>query len=576
MKRKVIFAMMLLAGSVSVWGQTVDTIHWYERQSDFYYYGPNGTSWIDSDLMALPNAPIYFVEAFNPSHYYLGESAFNGRAAVTPYPMKIIGVAAPIYIWDIGAMDTSFRFPEYFMVCQQEGDSFYFVGKTRWDTITPQRKFEIQPGFDYEWCYYNNYYFDLYEAYFEKPIIVHDTFYVGGTTQNNRYGSLLINNGDEIAYSFGLYTYMTHYPTVEVRGDECWVGSRYGTYAYPGLIMKKYLWPCAFYPYYDLNYISNNLQPGWVYDTTVFYVDSMPWEYLPFFPIFDTNYYHGIGEYNDTCLAPTGLHVEGMDETGVALSWDAGSDSLWQLSVAPLGAATDSGLMQMVPINYALIDSLEIEQWYVAKVRTFCDTDVFGPWTDTVMFKIPKHFDPCMVPTWLHVTALDSASVTLAWNTAEVFTWEIQLNPVELGMMGAQTLTATTNSLHVEGLSPFKWYWARMRALCDTDWYSDWTDTIRFYVPNQHPAGPDTNVTAINLVEQYTYLMPNPAREEVTVMSSFRIKSVELYGSDGKLLQTKEVNAIGTRRSLEGLPAGVYFVRVRTSAGVTTKRLVVE
>ena len=77
-------------------------------------------------------------------------------------------------------------------------------------------------------------------------------------------------------------------------------------------------------------------------------------------------------------------------------------------------------------------------------------------------------------------------------------------------------------------------------------------------------------------MEQYTYLMPNPAREEVTVMSSFRIKSVELYGSDGKLLQTKEVNGVGTKLSLEGLPAGVYFVRVRTSAGVTTTRLVVE
>ena len=54
------------------------------------------------------------------------------------------------------------------------------------------------------------------------------------------------------------------------------------------------------------------------------------------------------------------------------------------------------------------------------------------------------------------------------------------------------------------------------------------------------------------------------------------VRSVELYAADGKLLHAQEVNAIGTRLSLEGLPAGVYFVRVRTSAGVTTKRLVVE
>jgi hypothetical protein len=170
---------------------------------------------------------------------------------------------------------------------------------------------------------------------------------------------------------------------------------------------------------------------------------------------------------------------------------------------------------------------------------------------------------------------LDSGSVTLAWNSAPVLSWKVEMNPVVLGMSNCQTMTVTTNSLQVDGLYPDMWYWARVRALCDTDFWSDWTDTIQFLVPNQHPSGPDTT-TAINPVEQYTYLMPNPAKEEVAVMSSFKVRSVELYASDGKLLKEQEVNALGTCLSLEGLPAGVYFVRVRTSAGVTTKRLVVE
>ena len=103
-----------------------------------------------------------------------------------------------------------------------------------------------------------------------------------------------------------------------------------------------------------------------------------------------------------------------------------------------------------------------------------------------------------------------------------------------------------------------------------------------FYIPSNGSGGPDNpdnpndTTQAVNPVEQYTYLMPNPARDEVTVASSFRVKAVELYAADGKLLQHKEVNAVGTTLSLEGLPAGIYFVRVRTSAGVTTKRLVVE
>ena len=117
------------------------------------------------------------------------------------------------------------------------------------------------------------------------------------------------------------------------------------------------------------------------------------------------------------------------------------------------------------------------------------------------------------------------------------------------------------------------------RTLCDTDFWSGWSDTVQFHVPMHHvgdTTGGDTTGNGITLAEQYTYLMPNPAREEVAVMSSFREKALELYGADGKLLQRKEVDAVGTTLDLKGLPAGIYFVRVVTHAGVTTKRLVIE
>ena len=224
------------------------------------------------------------------------------------------------------------------------------------------------------------------------------------------------------------------------------------------------------------------------------------------------------------------------------------------------------------PINYLLVTGLEQGRWYETRVRTLCDSLFHGDWSLPVLFYVPTHFDTCLLPTGLHVAAADSGSVTLAWNNAEVLSWKVEMNPVALGLVNGQTKTATTNSLHVDGLYADMWYWARVRALCDTDWYSDWTDTIQFLVPNHHIDMPN----AINPVDQYTYLMPNPAKEEVTVMSSFKVRSVELYAADGKLLKEQEVNALGTRLSLEGLPAGVYFVRVRTSAGVTTKRLVVE
>ena len=266
-----------------------------------------------------------------------------------------------------------------------------------------------------------------------------------------------------------------------------------------------------------------------------------------------------------------------MDMQGtVALTWDDSGMEWWQVAMAPLEVALDSGMLYMTPINYLQVTGLDTGTWYYARVRTFCDTGFYGAWSDTLLFYVPGR--SCEMPTGLHVTAVDSAMVSLAWDAGMASTWQVELGMCDLGMNNAQMGTTTTPAITVAGL-PYgdSWYWARVRVVCDSDFWSDWTDTVRFYVPNQHTGGgPDDTTQAINLVEQYTYLMPNPARDEVTVASSFRVKEVELYAADGKLLQQMEVNAVGTTLSLEGLPAGIYFVRVRTSAGVTTKRLVVE
>ncbi|MBQ7061793.1 MAG: T9SS type A sorting domain-containing protein, partial [Bacteroidales bacterium] len=256
--------------------------------------------------------------------------------------------------------------------------------------------------------------------------------------------------------------------------------------------------------------------------------------------------------------------------------WDDSGVEQWQVSVAPLGVEADSGMLYTTPINYLQVIGLDTGSWYVAQVRTLCDTDLFGEWSDSVLLYVPG--PSCTMPAGLHVVAVDSAMVSLAWDAGTATNWQVERGMCDLGMSNAQTVTTQVPALTVADL-PYgnAWYWARVRVVCDSDFWSDWTDTVRFYVPNQHTGGgPDDTTQLINLVEQYTYLMPNPARDEVTVASSFRVKAVELYAADGKLLQQVEVNAVGTTLSLEGLPAGIYFVRVRTSAGVTTKRLVVE
>ena len=464
------------------------------------------------------------------------------------------------------------RLPEYFRLYQIEDDSLYFRNEVRWDTASPRyqmlfpmKKYDdaaITFGYKNPDTVYN-----LYEAYFEKPVVVHDTFVVGGTTWNNLLHGYDPELFDNPLDGYGWFDRVpTHYVNPVASFGEI-ICKPNPSYYYLKFFVPSYSLYINYGPFYNYSYFSA--------DTSRFHkiepLNDERWWF--FFAIFDTDFV-----YNE-CMGvwTTGLYMEAVDTSGTAtLAWDDSGVEQWQVSVAPLGVEADSGMLLASPINYLQVMGLDTGQWYVARVRTLCDTDFFGAWSETVLFYVPGR--SCVTPTGLHVVAVDSAMVSLAWNAGTASTWQVERGMCDLGMSNAQTVTTTTPALTVVDL-PYgdAWYWARVRVVCDTDFWSDWTDTVRFYVPNQHTGGgPDDTTQAINLVEQYTYLMPNPARDKVTVASSFRVKAVELYGSDGKLLQRKEVNAVGTTLSLEGLPAGTYFVRVRTSAGVTTKRLIIE
>ena len=560
---------ILAIGSLT-YGQTQPTVlQLGERLPYLYYWGK-----YSFDSAYLKSGCTYYLTG--PFSYLTGPSGYNyfvGRACITSAPLKVIGIAGAARIETAVAsltLDTvlAHRVPEYFRLYQKEGDSLYFMKEVRWDTITPNYKML------YPLDGLSDITFNLYEAYFDKPVIVHDVFIVGGTQQNNlfhgRDEELWPNNPNRgLQYSERIPTV---YPLADQLGANPCNSNTY--FPWPGYYVVRYFWPYRFlYPG------SSELALFPSYDTTHFYeiTPSINTGYdrswLPFFAIFDTNFVY------DACMgvATTGLYVEEVDTSGsVTLAWDDSGVEQWQVSVARLGVEADSGMLFASPINYLQVAELDTGSWYVARVRTLCDTDFFGAWSDSVLFYMPGR--SCMTPTGLHVVAVDSAMVSLAWDAGMASTWQVERGMCDLGMNNTQTVTTQAPALTVADL-PFgnAWYWARVRVVCDTDFWSDWTDTVHFYVPNQHTGGgPDDTTQAINLVEHYTYLIPNPARDEVTVASSFHVKAVELYAADGKLLQQVEVNTVGMTLSLEGLPAGIYFVRVHTSAGVTTKRLVVE
>ena len=568
MKKFLYLVVFVIASGVIAQAQSLPVIPWNQRLPNLYYYGSN---WIDSSMILHPDSARYWISNITQiADYYIG------RPCVTDVPMSVIGIAAPaIKEYNCWAVDTSCA-PEYFQLYQHEGDSIYFKGETRWDTVTPQYKFGINV------VTFPNYAPNLYEAYFEKPIIVHDTFYVGGTTHSNLIYGETEEHPEWIltpAHSKVLYVacspYSMGYPPGYDPGP-----TTYNILSNPNYYIVKYFWHLQ-------SYIPTPSLGGLTFDTTTIHrivpEGANDGYWLFFFAIFDTNFVPGVGTYDDSCLAPTGLHLETMNDAGIILAWNAGGETSWQVSVAAEGVNMNDGVLLQTPINYMSVENLKYGHWYTAQVRTLCDSDFYGPWSNPIQFYFGDAEDTisCLTPVGLMVESTDVGKVVLSWaNNAEATSWHVEVGRADTPLGAGNVMPAPVPFTMRNGLDTATWHWARVQAVCGTDWHSLWSDTVMFYIPGDgngdNPDNPNDTTQAINLVEQYTYLMPNPARDEVTVASSFRVKAVELYAADGKLLQQVEVNAVGTTLSLEGLPAGIYFVRVRTSAGVTTKRLVVE
>ena len=86
----------------------------------------------------------------------------------------------------------------------------------------------------------------------------------------------------------------------------------------------------------------------------------------------------------------------------------------------------------------------------------------------------------------------------------------------------------------------------------------------------------DTVGISIQMLQRYTTLRPNPAAEQVQVLSSFGLSQIELYNAAGVRLLEQKATGYSATLDVSALPAGPYLVRIATAAGTVTRKLVVQ
>ena len=88
---------------------------------------------------------------------------------------------------------------------------------------------------------------------------------------------------------------------------------------------------------------------------------------------------------------------------------------------------------------------------------------------------------------------------------------------------------------------------------------------------------PDTNVCLYDVnVDRYSNVYPNPAKDIVTVQSSFKVREIEIHNALGQVVLRKQGNQNIETIDVANLQSGTYIVRIKTQRGFANKKLVIK
>lgn len=201
-------------------------------------------------------------------------------------------------------------------------------------------------------------------------------------------------------------------------------------------------------------------------------------------------------------------------------------------------------------------------QQYFANARIIFP--IIEPDFDTVI-------EHCQSVENVRMAGSTDSSATLMWDAGNSVRWEVKYGILGMDWEDYFTVATPVPTVTLTGLHPGVQYRAYVRGWCDCDSsYSDWSPRLLFSV--EHTEG----LSQPGTVGRYTCLMPNPARERVSVVSSYKMSRIEVYDLNGRKVLEEEVDGISAVLDVSGLARGTYIAAIYLPHGVATKKLTVE
>ncbi len=266
------------------------------------------------------------------------------------------------------------------------------------------------------------------------------------------------------------------------------------------------------------------------------------------------------------CFAPENLTATpGLGSA--QLIWTNGSsETAWNIHV--WNTAFDETFD--VTDNPATVTGLTPGTEYQAAIEAVCGGGVLmSGYGDTITFTT----DICDPVTDV-VATVEGTTATVTWNAGDNNDGNFV---IEYGYEGfaagtGTTLNATTNSIVLENLEGDTRYDVYVRAVCEGQYNSVWSDVAAF------STGVGINTAEGNAA---VTIYPNPAEQNTTIRVSGvdGEVSVTIVDMTGRTVSTTTLECHGDCEKLlkvDGLAAGSYFVRLQSNGIDAVKKLVVK
>ncbi|WP_421946391.1 S8 family serine peptidase [Phaeodactylibacter xiamenensis] len=271
------------------------------------------------------------------------------------------------------------------------------------------------------------------------------------------------------------------------------------------------------------------------------------------------------------CPVPAAVTTDSISYQSAYLSWE-GSSEVYQLRFRPEGAAEWSGV-EGVGAQMLILEGLDVCTGYEVQVSGFCG-DFPSGWSESFFFS--TICNPACDSDAAMLTVLDLTDTTamLVWAAPDAaLSYELQVR--RSGTTAWDTYPTTGLELQLENLDSCSAYDARIWVTCEgVNNISQPSATMNFET---------TCLTGTeNLARQLRLeVAPNPFRETLGIQLELQqAQAVQylLYNAAGQqLLQQEETLAQGVQQSslsTATLPAGLYWLSVRTERGVATIKVI--